>query len=296
MQINGYDVKIGASIVGFTEAGGKLVPAQTVSSVGKGEKIKASGGKFGVTPDGLGVAIDVAPSSDLSTFISNIANLEKSLKYGFNVKFSSTAKFGVASLKTVTSFVPSVPMYDAYTGLVSGEKNSNLIVGEGNIHISWKKIGNKSWPADLDPMEPTHFEACRALTKTLDAYLGIPSIVFDDGDKARGTVYGKAGQFRPRSYGDGYHGMEYCTLSNAWLNRPSTRDLVFSNAIDAFTALLADYEIADRKYAGGLASTMLADWANPSTKTTAASILMSNSYIKSPRFYREAREKTANKG
>jgi hypothetical protein len=46
----------------------------------------------------------------------------------------------------------------------------------------------------------------------MDFYLGLPSLVYDAATRRR-EMYGKAGAYRPKSYG-----VEYRTLSNAWLN------------------------------------------------------------------------------
>ncbi len=46
----------------------------------------------------------------------------------------------------------------------------------------------------------------------MDFYLGLPSLVYDSATRRR-EMYGKAGAYRPKSYG-----VEYRTLSNAWLN------------------------------------------------------------------------------
>ena len=45
----------------------------------------------------------------------------------------------------------------------------------------------------------------------MDFFLGLPSLFYDD-DVRRRSMYGKAGCYRPKSYG-----VEYRTLSYAWL-------------------------------------------------------------------------------
>jgi hypothetical protein len=64
--------------------------------------------------------------------------------------------------------------------------------------------------------------ACIALAKQLDYYLGIPSLIYDDGVKRR-TLYGAPGAFRPKPYG-----MEYRVLSNAWLRSEGLMRWVFN--------------------------------------------------------------------
>ena len=50
----------------------------------------------------------------------------------------------------------------------------------------------------------------REVIKAMDVFLGIPSVLMDSGEM-RKQLYGKAGAFRPKSYG-----CEYRTLSNFW--------------------------------------------------------------------------------
>jgi hypothetical protein len=52
------------------------------------------------------------------------------------------------------------------------------------------------------------------LIKILDLFLGVPSVLMDK-DKDRRTLYGKAGAFRFKLYGE-TPGVEYRTLSNWW--------------------------------------------------------------------------------
>lgn len=61
------------------------------------------------------------------------------------------------------------------------------------------------------------------VVKSLDLYLGVPSVLMDDG-KERKQLYGKAGAFRPKEYG-----VEYRTLSNFWCLDAKLIDWVWRN-------------------------------------------------------------------
>jgi hypothetical protein len=74
-------------------------------------------------------------------------------------------------------------------------------------------------------------DECRAVVQALDLYLGLPSLLLD-GDEDRRLLYGKAGAFRPKSYG-----VEYRVLSNFWVLNPELREYVFQQTERALKML-----------------------------------------------------------
>jgi hypothetical protein len=96
----------------------------------------------------------------------------------------------------------------------------------------------------VDINDEGHLEACRALTKSLDVWLGLPSLVWDQDDRRR-TLYGAAGAFRPKPYG-----MEYRVLSNKWINDPLLRKTVFHNTLKAIEATFNNPDYGDREFFG----------------------------------------------
>jgi len=69
-----------------------------------------------------------------------------------------------------------------------------------------------------------------AVMRRCDLFLAVPSVLMDRG-QLRKQLYGKAGAFRPKSYGG-----EYRVLSNFWVFSPDTVKWVFRNtqlALDA---------------------------------------------------------------
>jgi hypothetical protein len=95
--------------------------------------------------------------------------------------------------------------------------------GAGHIHIGWGYRFQEG--------EQLNY-VCAQLTKELDAHLGVASILFD-GDTRRRTLYGKAGAFRAKPYG-----VEYRTLSNAWLRSPSAASYVIGVVKDVVSRML----------------------------------------------------------
>jgi len=96
--------------------------------------------------------------------------------------------------------------------------------GAGHVHIGWTENEN--------PRDEMHMQKCIALTKQLDFFLGLPSVILDE-DKIRKQMYGKAGCFRPKSYG-----LEYRTLSNFWLQKEEWIRLIYKNSHLALQRLI----------------------------------------------------------
>lgn len=92
----------------------------------------------------------------------------------------------------------------------------------------------------MDIEDPGHREAAMMLAKELDVYLGLPSLFWDREDKRR-SMYGKAGAYRVKHYG-----MEYRSLSNAWVKDEDLIRLVFRNTKRAVTQLLEGKSAAEQ--------------------------------------------------
>lgn len=69
------------------------------------------------------------------------------------------------------------------------------------------------------------------IIRAMDAFCGVPSVALFAGieDPRRRSYYGRAGEFRFQK-----HGLEYRTLSNAWMTDPMFAHLVFNMARGAF--------------------------------------------------------------
>lgn len=92
----------------------------------------------------------------------------------------------------------------------------------GHIHVSYK-IGSCEKAED----HPEYLEILESLIKTQDLLLGIPSL-FMEPDKVRRQLYGKAGAFRPKSYGH-----EYRVLSPFWATSPPMSSWAFNQTARA---------------------------------------------------------------
>ena len=90
--------------------------------------------------------------------------------------------------------------------------NEQLRTCGGHIHIGY---------------DNSSFDQNVAIIKTLDLFLGVPSILLDT-DTLRRELYGKAGAFRVKEYG-----VEYRVLSNFWIQSQEMINLIFYNILQA---------------------------------------------------------------
>lgn len=199
-----------------------------VSAVGivngtKKEPEKVKDGAFQV--DGLALEVNTTPVlyTDYPSFEHNVLSvlgqLKKRLPEGQSFLIKPSVEFGedvIANAPPEALELGCEPDYNAWAdGAPNPRPNAatNLRTGAGHLHIGWDK--------DIPVDHPDHIAVCCDFVKTLDLYVGLASIILDP-DPTRRTLYGKAGAFRPKSYG-----VEYRTPSNAWLINSNNRSFIF---------------------------------------------------------------------
>jgi hypothetical protein len=216
------------------DANGKPVSAVGIVKGTKKEPEKCNLGAFQV--DGLALELNTDPVfyTDFASFDKNVVTvlgqLQKKLPEGHTFLIQSSVNF---SEDVINSAPPEAlelgcePDYNAWLG---GQPNARpdasttLRTGAGHLHIGWDK--------DIPVDHPDHIDVCCDFVKTLDLYVGLASIILDP-DPTRRTLYGKAGCFRPKSYG-----VEYRTPSNAWLSSQVKRQWLFGILTMAIQAQL----------------------------------------------------------
>lgn len=189
-----------------------------------------------VQVDGMACEFNTTPASTRQEFINNVTGVLSTMSEMIPQELELAVALPVAK------FTPEVydvqpreavelgcePDYNAYTGVENPRPNANndarMRTAAGHIHIGWTQN------ADFTSFE--HMQTCRELTKLLDASLGVFSLSYDK-DTERRALYGKAGAFRPKSYG-----LEYRVLSNAWLKSEDLIGQVYDMAITTVSAFL----------------------------------------------------------
>src|SRR5690625_1124724 len=184
-----------------------------------------------VQVDGLAVEFNIDPATTLVEFRRNIREVLTQLEGmlpEYSVEAIPLVNFGEEYMRTQPAEGLELgcdPDYNAYTGEANDRLNGDVPfrTAGGHVHIGW------TTDAPLD--HPEHLEACRMLTRELDFYLGLPSLFWDREDGRR-AMYGMPGAFRAKSFG-----VEYRSLSNAWLTSDRLIDFVYSQTNRAFTNL-----------------------------------------------------------
>lgn len=126
------------------------------------------------------------------------------------------------------------PDFNAWVGKANPRPDGDrpFRTASGHVHIGWTNGEDKD--------DAGHIARCNAVVRQLDFFLGLPSL-FYDGDTRRRSMYGKAGACRYKPYG-----VEYRTLSNAWLNSEELIKWVFRNTQKGVEQLLAGNSLADK--------------------------------------------------
>ena len=180
--------------------------------------------KGAVQVDGMALEFNTDPAKSFNQFKLNIntvlSRLQDMIPDDCEMTVCSTAHFDaqyIADQPVEATALGCDPDYNAYTG----EQNDPPIpfptmrTASGHIHLGWTE--------GKDIEDPAHIKDCMVLVRQLDHYLGVPSLFHDDGLERR-QMYGKAGAFRPKSYG-----VEYRVLSNYWITKEDYMKEVFQN-------------------------------------------------------------------
>lgn len=227
------EFKIGADPEFFlmdTETG-KHVSAFNMIPGTKHDPFPVEGGAVQV--DGMALEFNINAASSFKEFDDNITTVLRQLRemvpdrYAFD--FVPVAHFGQEYIDAQPDAAKELgcdPDFSAWTGSINPKPDGSLGIrtASGHVHIGWTE--------GQDTTHPEHIEACQMMSKQLDYYLGVPSLMWDT-DTVRRTMYGDWGCYRPKHYG-----VEYRTLSNAWVNDADLRKVVYYNSISAGQALM----------------------------------------------------------
>lgn len=208
---------------------GQLRSAHGLIPGTKKEPYKVKNGAVQV--DGMALEFNIDPADTKEAFIHNVGSVMRQLgdmvpDYDLHVVPSVRFHWRhLAAQPKEALELGCEPDFNAYTEQETPKPNANttLRTAAGHVHVGFCE--------DADPRDPEHFQRCVTLVKVMDAFLGVPSLNWDS-DQKRRTLYGKAGAFRPKPYG-----VEYRTLSNAWLKRPELVGFVFDATQNAVNFL-----------------------------------------------------------
>lgn len=233
------ELLIGADVEMFVNDGKDFLPAYGLVPGTKARPHAVPKGMVQV--DGMAVEFGIDPAKNSSEFVNNLSSVRKTMatmlkKHGNTIVpvVQPTVEFN----RTIFDKAPPIakelgcePDFNAYN---NGEANPRPDAGDAPIRTAGGHV-HIGWTSGVDTTDLTHIEACCMLTKMLDLYLGLPSIFWDN-DQKRRSLYGQAGAFRPKPYG-----MEYRTLSCAWLKHPTLVRYVYQSTSKAFNRLMSGH-------------------------------------------------------
>lgn len=186
-----------------------------------------------VQVDGTAVEFNIDPASTADEFVHNITTVIKQIRKMIPKQFEFVYQSSVHYNREYFRKLPPKavelgcnPDYNGYTfkyNPIPNAGTTTMRTGAGHVHVGWEVDGV---PFKLDEIDEKHIVDCGRLARNLDVTLGIPSLAFDN-DRRRRRLYGKAGAYRPKTYG-----MEYRTLGNFWLRDQSFMRFVFQGAVD----------------------------------------------------------------
>jgi len=206
-----------------------------ISSVGLigGSKDKPMdiGNNCSVQEDNVTVEFNTPPTNNIEEFV-NVVNYNlswiarRAAELNLSVVYTPSAEFDNEQLGTREAQTFGCdPDFNAWNFSAANprpnSKNQNLRSAGGHIHIE---------APDLDKEK---------LIQAMDLFVGVPMLEFDN-DSERRKLYGKAGAYRPKSYG-----VEYRTASNAWLQDDDKKRWVFNQTQKAVEFVRSGKEIPE---------------------------------------------------
>ena len=192
--------------------------------------------KGAVQVDGFALEFNIDPAANVQEFLLNhntvMATLARMVP-GYELAPVPVADFTkeyIAAQPEEARILGCDPDYDAYTGLANIKPQADMPMrtASGHVHIGWGK--------DMED----HNDQARAAAVQMDFFLGLPSLFYDD-DQRRRSMYGKAGCYRLKPYG-----VEYRTLSNAWLLSQKRMAWVFNQVQEGMKQLMSGNALFDK--------------------------------------------------
>lgn len=201
-----------------------------ISSIGLIPGVKGKAYRPAELPEGFGLQIDnilaefnVPPTRDKNDFVNNMEVMKNYIRdyvtavnphYTICCKASAMIDDDQLDSPEAKEFGCS-PDYNAWTEDVNPKpqgESTNLRTTGCHFHIGY---------------DDHNTETSLEIVKTLDLFLGVPSILIDPDDRRR-ELYGKAGCFRFTSYG-----VEYRVMSGFFISSPELVEWCFNQITEA---------------------------------------------------------------
>lgn len=212
----------------FVVRDGELVSGYNLIPGTKQQPYKVPQGAVQV--DGMALEFNIDPASSAREFFSNVNTVLEEMRRmvpGFNLLAEPAVVFSDQIMQAMPPEAKELGCDPDFNAWLMGEPNprpdasSNMRTGSGHIHVGWTD--------GEDPWQGEHIYNAIDVTRQLDYFLGVPSLLWDP-DSRRRELYGKAGAFRPKPYG-----VEYRVLSNRWLASNELIEWVYNATVAGVT-------------------------------------------------------------
>lgn len=192
--------------------------------------------------DGTALEFNIDPAETVDQFVHNIKSVRETLTSyvpGFNVVAEPVANYDPEYfLWEIPSTAQELGCDPDFCGWTLDQNprpdpgNQPMRTASGHVHIGWM--------TGADVMDKAHYEYCAKVSRQMDYYLGMYSLLWDK-DPTRRLLYGKAGAFRPKPYG-----MEYRVMSNRWLDSEALMRWVYNSIQVGMEDALGGFWAEDR--------------------------------------------------
>lgn len=230
------NILIGSDPELFIKRNGQLVSAHGMLPGDKKNPHKVKDGAVQV--DGMAAEFNIDPAESEDAFVHNLNSVMGQLAGmldGCTLHADPVAHFGHEMIDAQPPEAKELGCDPDYCAWNNGSENTKPNVelpfrtGAGHIHVGVTE--------DADIRDRDFNASCCEAVKQMDFYLALPSLFFDE-DVQRREMYGKAGAYRPKSYG-----FEYRTLSNKWLSDEGLMRWAYRNAKLAVERMLEGEEL-----------------------------------------------------
>jgi hypothetical protein len=199
---------------------------------------------FAVQEDNVMLEFNIPAAPAKRDFVTSLDRMMRFIQkeisdHGLHVDVAPSMLFQPEQLLSPQAMqIGCEPDFNAYRKVerkITVEEMGNMRCAGGHVHVSFFEDATEDNP-DGYPDD----EARLLLVRAMDLHHGLASLFFDT-DMQRRRLYGKAGMYRPKSYG-----IEYRSLSNAWLRSKELSGWVFDAVGEAIAFVNRGGETPDK--------------------------------------------------
>lgn len=229
-------VMVGADVEIFLRnKEGKPIPSCGLFGGTKDHPLPVIAEGYAIQEDNVTFEYNIPASKDKFQFMYSIMRMREEIikrtnDVGLVPAIEASMRFDPSQLQSEQArLFGCEPDFNVWEQCVN-EKPSNsreidtLRTAGGHIHVSVTIDGKP-------PKDPENRATLEALVMAMDIFVGVPMIWIDK-DMERRKLYGRAGAFRPKQYGD-QAGIEYRVLSPIWTSTPELVSFTYENVLRA---------------------------------------------------------------